>query len=282
MISLAHLSLIELSPEQLIEMAATAGFDAVGLRLTPENARNTALLSALRKQATSTEVEVLDVEVMWLGGGVTTDGADSLLEAAALLGARFVVVNGVENELGRIADRFAELCRRAEPLGVRPVIEFAPTTGIRTLADARRVAESTSGGVLVDVLHLHRSGGAGRDLIALDSERLPYLELCDGPLRPPVGGTGALAKEARQARLPPGRGEFPLGQVLDGCPLESFPISVKAPSASLRAQLGDVAFVCLLRDSAEEVVESYATGAASVAIDDGRETLWPRAPIVSG
>jgi sugar phosphate isomerase/epimerase len=82
--------------------------------------------------------------------------------------------------------------------------------------------------VLVDALHLARSGGTPEAVAALPPGRIAYMQLCDGPAQSPP--LESLAHESRNERRWPGEGEFPLDELFDGLP-DDIPISVEVPRA---------------------------------------------------
>jgi sugar phosphate isomerase/epimerase len=93
-------------------------------------------------------------------------------------------------------------------------------------------AAHPAGSVLVDALHLRRSGGSPADLAALPPERLPYGQLCDAPLEPVWPDEQVAIAESRGGRLLPGDGELPLRELIDVLPPGSA-LSVEAPVAAL-------------------------------------------------
>jgi sugar phosphate isomerase/epimerase len=71
--------------------------------------------------------------------------------------------------------------------------------------------------VIVDALHLARSGGTPADVAALVARtpgRFPVVHLCDAPAVPRSDSPEALAEESREDRLLPGDGELPLLRLL--------------------------------------------------------------------
>jgi sugar phosphate isomerase/epimerase len=83
--------------------------------------------------------------------------------------------------------------------------------------------------VLVDALHLSRSGGVPEDLRALPHDVLRSVQLCDAPAARPAT-TDALIKEARGGRLLPGEGDLPLGRLLAELPDHAV-LSVEVPNS---------------------------------------------------
>ena len=69
-----------------------------------------------------------------------------------------------------------------------------------------------SAGILVDALHLNRSGGAPAEIAAYDPALFPYFQICDAPATSPA--TGELRTEARSGRLYPGEGGLPLREFI--------------------------------------------------------------------
>ncbi len=109
---------------------------------------------------------VLDVEVVRLRPAPNLDALAPALEAAATLGARHLLVVGEDGENQQLAEALHELCLRAAPLGLRPVLEFIPFTRVATLAQAVaivRAADHPAAGVLVDP---HSPAALGRDPVA--------------------------------------------------------------------------------------------------------------------
>jgi hypothetical protein len=83
-LSLAHISLLPAQPIEMMEAAAAAGFDAVGLRFepaTPEEERFPMLCGSTMMRETlallkATGLSVLDVEVFRLTSGMSFDYRD--------------------------------------------------------------------------------------------------------------------------------------------------------------------------------------------------------------
>jgi sugar phosphate isomerase/epimerase len=145
-------------------------------------------------------------------------------------------VSDVDDD-GATAAALAALAEQARASGMRVVVEFMLFTGVRTLRQAYDVVEATGDptiGVLVDPLHLARSGGNPSELGSLDPVRFAYVQLCDALIEAPAGDIDALVEEARHRRLLPGTGELPLDELLTAVPL--VPISVEVHSDVARSQ----------------------------------------------
>ncbi|HEX4884690.1 MAG TPA: sugar phosphate isomerase/epimerase, partial [Casimicrobiaceae bacterium] len=119
LVSLDHLTLLELTPPQLVEVAGTAGFTHVGLRLNPAappQERQHPMLgdSPMRRETlarmSAAGVSVFDVGVFRLKRGVDVAAFEPVLETAAALGARNACVNGDEPDAQVLADLLHRLC----------------------------------------------------------------------------------------------------------------------------------------------------------------------------
>jgi sugar phosphate isomerase/epimerase len=245
-LALAHLSAIDLPPGELIDAAAVAGFDAVTLRLLPAGPRerlsplvtDPVCLRDTVARLHDRGVGVLDVEALRLRATVSRDDLMPALEAAAALGAHHLLVVGDEPDAGRLADALHSVAELAAPLDVRPVLEFVPFTAVSTLAIAVsvvRAAGHPAAGVLVDPLHLCRSGGVPADVArvaAVRQDLLPYAQLCDAPLAAAPDGMRGLYREAVRDRRLPGEGELPLRELLATLP-PAIPLSVEIPMRAL-------------------------------------------------
>jgi len=238
-LSLAHLSFIELDPLALIELAGGAGFDAVGLRINAPShspmpwkvVGDPAMVRAIRQRCAAAGVTVQDAEAFALGADTDVDAYRAGIATAAELGARFVLTAGADPEPARLLDSFGRFCDLAAAEGLRVAVEFLPYRPLRTLQQAVELVDQASrpnAGVLVDVLHLARSGGAAADLAAIDPARIVLLHLCDAAAAAPADGD--LPREARHHRFPPGEGGLPPRAVLAALP-PGLPVGVEAPCA---------------------------------------------------
>jgi sugar phosphate isomerase/epimerase len=236
-LSLAHLTIDNADPFELIDAAARSGFDSVGLRVVsapgapprPRVAGDPALLARLAEAIVASGVTVLQVNSFWLTPETTPDDIQSVVEAGARLAASNVLVVINDPEPARGAAHLAACCAAAAPLGIGIALEFHRYSQVRTLAQAVATVEQSgfaNAGIVLDVLHFDRSGGHPRDLSAAPAERLAFVQLCDAPAQHPPAD--ALRIEARSRRLYPGEGELPLFAVMDALP-PAIPLDVEAP-----------------------------------------------------
>jgi sugar phosphate isomerase/epimerase len=225
-LSLAHLSLIDHSPQQLIRTAAEAGFDLVDLRLAPATPTDRVydgeelktLARALAPLLRDAGLAVWDVEIIRLNDRTRPEDYLLLMETAAALGARRLKLV-CDSENGRVAQTLARLCDLAAPFGLTLDLEYMIFSGVKSLRAAIALVQTAARPnlrVLVDALHWVRAGD-GAHIKTVDLAWLGYLQLCDGRLHGPTDRDGLIC-EARTQRLAPGDGEFPLGDLLAAMP----------------------------------------------------------------
>ncbi|MFI5933754.1 TIM barrel protein [Actinoplanes sp. NPDC051494] len=245
--SLAHLTALSLSPPELVDAAAEAGYRYVGLRLTrvtPQEphyplATDPALLRATKVHLAATGVEVLDIELARISPTENPDDFQRFLETGAELGARHVITQLPDPDHHRRTDRFARLCELARPLGLTVDLEFPSWTETPDLHTAVRVlrgADQPNAGILVDLLHFARSGSSIAELRQLPREWFHFAHVCDAP--PGVPATNEeLIHTARFERLFPGEGGIDIHGILDALPA-GIPYALEIPRATLVAQVG--------------------------------------------
>ena len=249
-VGIDHLTMLDVSPPDLVTIAGEAGFDSISPRVaaaSPDEepwsmTPGSPMLEETARRLDDTGVRVLAVEVIRIGPETTRADYEPALEAGARLNARYLTVNGDDPEVERACETFTALVEAARDYRIQPLIESIPYTQVSNLDDAVYIAgRSGGGGVLLDSLHFQRSGGQLDQLRTLDPSLLAYAQLCDGPLAPPSGlprpdelprgqstdGTD-LQLESRAMRMLPGDGELPLAEFLAALPTE-LPLSVEAP-----------------------------------------------------
>jgi sugar phosphate isomerase/epimerase len=236
-VTLAHLSLAGVSQATALSVAAAVGVRRVGLRLAPAHPGDPAPdvlgeaggVERLRRQVEDAGLGVLDVEVLRLRPEVPVRAHERMLDAAAELGAAHVLVISNDPDEHRTTEQVAELCAQSEPRGVRPALEFMAFSGVIDLESCLRIVEGAGRrlAVLVDPLHLARSGGEPASVAGIDRELLPYAQLCDAA-GPRPASDAELAAEARAGRLPPGSGELPLADLIRALP-ERVPLALEVP-----------------------------------------------------
>ncbi|MDI5975068.1 sugar phosphate isomerase/epimerase [Amycolatopsis magusensis] len=246
--SVAHLSALTLSPPELIEAAAEAGYRYVGLRLTrvtPDEphypiATDPALLKRTKSALAATGIRVLDVELARIGPHDDPKRFLRLLETGAELGARHVITQLPDSDRDRKIEHFAQLCDLAAPLGLSADLEFPSWTETPDLTEAAHVLQAAgrpNAGMLIDLLHFARSRSSIGELARLPREWFHFAHVCDAPARIPSTVEG-LIHTARYERLFPGEGGIDVTGILAALP-PGIPYALEIPRASLTAQVGE-------------------------------------------
>ncbi len=196
----------------------------------------------VRRRLDDTGVVALDIEPVILGRGDDgRDGGERVLDTAAALGVPHVLMASGGADEHRVIERLTQLCTyaAAQVPGVRIALEFLPIFSVSSLAQALsivRQVDRPEAAVLVDTLHLARSGGVPNDLAGVSAHLLPYLQLADATADVPADLAG-LREEALYGRLLPGDGVLPLAEVL--ALVADVPVSVELRSSALMADHPD-------------------------------------------
>lgn len=197
--------------EELVAAAAQAGFRGVGLdwfSLRDAESRGVELTSLTRL--------VSDLGLVWTDlaalGLDTDESKDDRIsrsmarrcDALAIPVCALVVSVPASEAAYRRVATCAEIFNSS---GIRVALEFLPYSGIRSLAEARDVCSRVgydACGLMIDTLHLMRSGGTPEDVAALSATEIACVQVADGPAHPPAD----LVDESRNGRLLPGAGAF--------------------------------------------------------------------------
>jgi sugar phosphate isomerase/epimerase len=236
-LSLAPLTINEAGPLELIESAAAGGFDAVSLRVIGPPGIATDVVAAaqipeIRRRAGDLGVGIFATTGIWLAPEFRMADVERALANTAALGAGHCLAAGYDDDGSRLAGNFATLCQAAARFGLRVGVEFMPYLPVKSVADAARVlreAAQPNAGIIVDALHLARSGGTPADVAALDPALIAYVQLCDATRERPAGM--APREESLRHRLYPGDGELPLFELMDALSPDIV-IDLEAPVAA--------------------------------------------------
>ena len=238
-LSIAHLCELDVAPAELIEYAASAGISSVGLRIAHASPggieyplKSKAERAEVRRRIETTGVSVLYIELISISEATRAADYKTMFETGAELGATRLTVAADTTDISLVSDRFGQICELANGYGINVDFEFMPFRAIRTLREAAEIvsqAGQPNGHILVDTLHMFRSGSLAGDLAKLDPAMIGTLQICDAPrVAPPPSD---LVTEARTRRLMPGHGGLDLWSVIDALPADIM-IGVEVPLAS--------------------------------------------------
>jgi sugar phosphate isomerase/epimerase len=242
-LALSHGSLINVPPPEFVRAAAAAGFRQVSLRVAaglealgkgePSGPyrllEDQALQRETRRALAETGVGVVEAEYVFLTPELEIGDYRRLLEVGAELGARQVVAVffGYDDEAGIAAD-FSRLCELAAECGLVAIIEFVAPTSVDSIEKCGRVisaAGKANAGILVDSLHLFRTGGSIERLAAMNPALIVNCQLSDGLMS--LGATWQ--PDMPRNRMQLGDGDFPLRRLVAALP-PGVPIAIEVPS----------------------------------------------------
>lgn len=154
------------------------------------------------------------------------------LDTLAELGAPRINTVSLDPDLGRTFDQLAALTELAAQRGIQTVVEPAPGLSIGDLATAQAAREHVGRPdlrILIDTMHLVRSGSTAADVAAVDPDCIGYAQLNDTTLRPRMDN---YLQEAMFERMVPGEGELPLPDILAALPCDVV-VEIEVPRRSL-------------------------------------------------
>ncbi len=232
LLSLAAGVQLDVAPVDMATVAHDAGWPAVGIWFDGKTWTNETSRE-VRQRLDDTGVIALDIEPI-IPSEDGSDFAEQLIEAAAIIGARHILFTSRLKDQSRTTDRYQQVCEMARPHGIKVVCEFLPIFPLNSLPMAKEIvttSAASNGGVLIDNLHLSRSGASVEDVQAMPTELFPYLQICDAPAQRPAD-FGGLLDEALNGRLCPGEGSLPIAELLRAVP--AVPLSFEVRSKFLR------------------------------------------------
>ena len=247
--SLAHLTLINCTPAELVYVAARAGYDAVSPRFITMNVPgeftqsplDVAQVQATKTALATTGLKVLDIELARITDDCDPREFEAALELGGELGARHMIMSAWttrRDDRNFLLDTYAETCDLAAPYGLTIDLEFPSFSRLRTLdevLDIVRAADRPNGGILVDTLYLHLSRVDLGELLHVPPEWLHFLHISD--CLPGIADTReGMIQLARDARLYPGEGWIDFAGIIERCPPMNY--SIELPNQSRVAELG--------------------------------------------
>lgn len=259
-LSLAHLTVLDLAPPEMIKVAARCGYQSVGLRLlavtdtTPGYPLmdNASLMQETKNTLKGEGMEVMDIEFLKITPEIHVDDLEGLIAAGAELGAKHLITAPYDPDLNRLSGTLAQLGELTAQYKMSPVLEFFPWTNVPSLHAALSVIEKASSevGVLVDTLHFNRSDSSLEELAQVDPTRLPFMHLCDAPIMPSYT-TEDLLFAGRAERLPPGEGAINLADIVTLMP-KDMPIALEIPMTEYTLEKGTEAVALMVFEATKQ------------------------------
>ena len=228
-LGIESISVFGLPPVEYVNLAADLGcahismglsqfdFNPHGYRgydLRTDAALRREMIAALRDRG----VAISLAEGLNVRPGVDARDRAQEFDIFAQLGATRVNTVSLDPDLGRSLDQFAVIAQMAAERGMVSTMEFAPGLTVADLPAALAAVHHVGRAdfrLLIDTMHLIRSGSSPADLAALDPALIGYVQLCDAPLISPFA---SYMEESMTERKAPGQGELPLLDILRAVP----------------------------------------------------------------
>lgn len=238
MYSISHLTLLKLSPPELIRVAEVAGYDYVSLRTIcmklgnePDYslADNPALYNETKAALANSRVKFLDIELARIYDEMDIAHYEREMEAAATLGAKHVISSIWTEDKMFAKEQFARLCEVAAQYRLTVELEAVPISTVKTIAEVCSILEYVNApnqGLLVDMHHFHRSREPIALLQKLPREWIHFVHLCDAQRAIPKTEE-EMRRILREERLYIGEGGIDVRSIVEALP--NVPLSLEIP-----------------------------------------------------
>ena len=241
------ISVFALPPVEFVRLAGDLGLGHVSMGLTslpinphgyaPFDLRSDAGLRRDTKLALADNGICISLaEGLTIRPGIAAADRAQEQDVFAELGATRVNVVSMDPDMARTLDQMALTAEMAAARGMVTTTELAPGLTIDNLSKALAAVAHIGRAdfqLLIDTMHLVRSGSSPADLAAIDPALIDYAQLCDAPL---VSTFDSYMTESMTERLCPGAGELPLLDILRLIPRDRV-IGLELPLLS-QAQAG--------------------------------------------
>lgn len=242
-LSIEPLSVLGMPPVEYVHMAADLGLEHVTLVLgsagnNPDGFPSWSLRNdAELRRATHAAMDERGITISLVDGFTIWEGtdarnfADDIVIAAELGAPRVNTVSFVDDMKSNV-ESFAIIADLAAAASMVTTLEFVPNLAVKSLPEALEIVhrvDRSNFALLLDSMHLFRSGGDLKAVKALEPDAIQYIQLSDVPLVP---SNPDYMDEAMFERMIPGCGELPLLDLLKTLP-QDLMIGLEVPLRSL-------------------------------------------------
>jgi sugar phosphate isomerase/epimerase len=271
-IGIEFISVLGQPPVDYVHTAAELGIRHIGMAPAPivtveglypawSLVEDAGLRRAFKAALAERGVSVSVGEGFLLMPGMAVQDLAPQVDAMAEIGAPVLNVIGVNPDPNGAADQLGAFAELAAARGLRTTIEFVPGTPFGDLPSALDIVHRVGRpdfAVLVDAMHLFRTGSTAADLAAVAPALIGYVQICDVPWTSDLD----YADEARFERRAPGDGELPLKDMIAALPLDIH-LGLEVPMrARAEAGIGPVErlrpAIAAMRDLVDEVARMPA------------------------
>ena len=230
--SLGHLTALQCSPPELVQIAADCGYEFASVRPVYfglpgepnyELAKNPQMLKETQKAMADTGVKIHDIELFRIAADRDVRDYEAALAVGAEIGAKNAISSIWDDDLSRAAEQFAILVELADKYGINVNLEFPTWSTVWDMKGALSFLDAQSRknvGLLVDTLHFNRSRIELSELDNVPSAYIKFVHLCDAPGEiPDRSNKEALIHTGRDARLYIGEGGIDIAAILNRLPV---------------------------------------------------------------
>jgi sugar phosphate isomerase/epimerase len=241
-LALGFLSVFALPPVEFVNLAGDLGCRHIstivrGQPLVPLDFPPFSLKDAALRKELLAAMNDRGVTISLGDGFLVLPDADmhnfcSDLDVLAELGVPRINVVSLDPDLSHTFDQFAALTELGAQRNIETDVEPVPGLTVGDLPTAVAALEYVGQPdfrLLIDTMHLVRSGSSAAELSALDPQYIGYAQLNDTTLEPRIDN---YMEEAMFERMVPGEGELPLLDILSALPPDIV-IELEVPRRSL-------------------------------------------------
>lgn len=223
--SLAHLTVLQWTPPEMIYNARIIGYDYVGIRniymgLPGEPnydlSKRDRLYKLTKTAIEDTGVKINDIELAKIEKGRDVLSYEPAFEVAAELGVTNVISSIWTDDKDYYLDQFAKLCDLAKQYGLFVNLEFVTWADVKNLKEAKEVINTVkrdNAGYLIDTLHFYRSKVGLSELDDIPECKFRMVHICDGPGEIPTSKED-LVTVGREGRYYVGEGVIPIYDIV--------------------------------------------------------------------
>jgi sugar phosphate isomerase/epimerase len=220
-IGIENISVFGLPPVEFVNLAAELGCQHISTGLTNFNfgvhdypafslrddaALRREMIAVMRDRGVSISLG----EGCTIRPGVHASDYARDLDLFVELGTERINTVSMDPDFARTCDEFAKMTELATQRGLRVTTELAPSLTVPDLPAALKAVQLVNNPefrLLIDTMHVIRSGSTPSDIAALDPGLIDYVQICDAPRAPRFE---SYHEESMFERMVPGEGELGL------------------------------------------------------------------------
>ena len=223
-LTLGYLSIADVGPLELIQVAELAGFRSLGLRVTARKPQEnwpypviglSNQVLAIKQALQDGGLRLSNISTYHLYPETQLSDLLPVIELSHKLGASYIVACAYDPDASRLGDflgRYAEVMGQAGMRIAFEVVSYSAYSRLDQALPLLRRVNSPHLGLMLDPLHLVRGGGSLSQVASLNQADICFAQVCDAPSIKPDSVDAST--EAKSMRFYPGEAELPLPEFL--------------------------------------------------------------------